>query len=456
MLSPRDRLLAWLFAAQLLAAAVLGVVLVSTVGDGGPTTTVIAGASPQAVASAVPTAVPSGGLVPTAGPSGSSRTVTTTTGGQQGTTGGGSAGGGAVKPGAPIKIGVLVTQTGAINFAPSAQATKAYVDRVNAQGGVNGHKIELLIMDDQLDQARGQQAAQRMLADGVLAFAAWNAPNTENQIIPFLEANKVPLIGSYGMYGEYRSRWAYSFTAHYGHYGFEMGRWLKEKGATKAGFVYIDNGEARANTALEKAVQDGWKAAGGTGTVEMHREDPTQGVYDDVVTSLQLNGVDGIATILDQTAYNRLQQASDRHAYRPVHVADPLFPDPAVTKTSTNEGTWVASDLEFVESGTPAVQDYVKTVRAAYGPKATVNWVGEVGWLDAIILVDALKALGDDITREGLIKAVDSLKSTGYGFTSPLHFGPGVRDLNRCLKLGRITGGKLVPSSGWRCDGQPF
>ncbi len=455
MLSPRDRLLAWLFAAQLLAAAVLGIVLVNKVGGGGTTTTVVSQGGPTAVPSGEASAVPAAQAVPSAGPGGS-RTVTTTTNGGTGTT---TTTGGShqtVKPGAPIKIGVLVTQTGAINFAPSAQATKAYVDRVNAAGGVNGHKIQLEIMDDQLDQARGQQAAQRMLADGVLAFAAWNAPNTENQIVPFLQANKVPLVGSYGEYAEYHSPWAYAFTAHYGHYGYEMARWLKEKGATKAALVYIDNGEAHANAGLEKAVADGWKAAGGTGSIEVHKEDPTQGVYDDVVTSMQLNGVDGVVTILDQTAYNRLQQAQDRHAYHPVHVADPLFADPAVTKTSGNEGTWVASDVEFLESGAPAVQDYVKTVRAAYGPKATVNWVGEVGWLDAMVLVDALKSLGDNISREGLVKAVDSLKPQGYGFTSTLQFGPGQRDINRCLKLGRINGGKLVPATGWRCDGQPF
>jgi ABC-type branched-subunit amino acid transport system substrate-binding protein len=455
MLSPRDRLLAWLFAAQLLAAAVLGVVLVNKVGGNRTVTTVVGQAGPAPTASAA-------GVVPTAGPVASvaavpgGRSITTTTTGNQGGRTTTVTKGQVLKPGAPIKIGVLVTQTGAINFAPSAQATKAYVDRVNAAGGVNGHKIELIIMDDQLDQARGQQAAQRMLADGVLAFAAWNAPNTENQIVPFLAANKVPLIGSYGEYAEYHSPWAYAFTAHYGHYGFEMGKWLKEKGATKAGLIYIDNGEAHANAGLEKAVQDGWKAAGGAGTVEMHKEDPTQGVYDDVVTSLQLGGVDGIATILDQTAYNRLQQASDRHSYHPVHVADPLFADPAVTKTSTNEGTWVASDLEFLEAGTPAVQDYVQTVRAAYGPKTPVNWVGEVGWLDAMILVDALRSMGSNITREGLVKAVDGLKNQGYGFASTLHFGPGERDINRCLKLGRISGGKLVPATGWSCDGQPF
>jgi hypothetical protein len=102
------------------------------------------------------------------------------------------------------------------------------------------------------------------------------------------------------------------------------------------------------------------------------------------------------------------------------------------------------------------VKDYVDTVHAAYGPSAPVNYIGEVGWLDAVILVDALRSMGQDITRPGLVAAVDSLKQQGYGLTSTMHFGAGQRDLNRCLKLGRITGGKLVPTSGWSCDGQPF
>ncbi|HUR14811.1 MAG TPA: ABC transporter substrate-binding protein [Mycobacteriales bacterium] len=455
MLSPRDRLLALLFGIQLLAAGVFGAVLVNKLGDA-PTTTVVTqdGAGPGAV----PTAVPSGGVTPAPGSTPTSRTVTSVTGGSAGSTTGGGGGTGSkpVPPGAPIKIGVLVTQTGAINFAPSAQGTKAYVDRINARGGVNGHKIELTIMDDQLDQARGQQAAQRMLADGVLAFAAWNAPNTENQIVPFLERNKIPLIGSFGEYPEYHSKYAYAFTASYGHYGYEMARYLKQMGATKPALVYIDNGEQHANDGLEAAAAAGWKSAGGTGTFEVHREEPTQGVYDDAVTSMQVNGVDGLVTILDQTAYNRLQQASDRHGFRPKHVADPLFADPAVKKTSTNEGTIVATDVEFLESETPETKDYVDTVRAKYGADAPVNWVGQVGWLDAKILVAALEKLGNDITREGLITAIDTMKPTGFGLTSPMQFGPGVRDLNRCLKMGKVTGGKVVPTTGWLCDGQPF
>jgi hypothetical protein len=70
--------------------------------------------------------------------------------------------------------------------------------------------------------------------------------------------------------------------------------------------------------------------------------------------------------------------------------------------------------------------------------------------------VTALASLGDTITRDGLISAIDHLKPQGFGFTSPLHFGPDVRDLNRCLKMGTLTGGKVVPTTGWLCDSEPF
>ena len=44
----------------------------------------------------------------------------------------------------------------------------------------------------------------------------------------------------------------------------------------------------------------------------------------------------------------------------------------------------------------------------------------------------------------------------GFGLTSDLYFGPGVRDLNRCVKFGKVASGKVTRVTDWRCDGQPF
>lgn len=460
MLSPRDRLLAALFAFQLLVAAVLGGFLVHALGkdDRRP---VALQQAPTAAAPVVGTAAPVApqASAPAASAGTAARTVTTVTGGGGSTVvAQGAADTSKLAPGAPIKVGAVVSQTGAINFASSAQATKAYFDRVNRQGGVNGHKIVLDLRDDQLDAPRGKSQAQQLLAESVFAMAGWNAPNTESDITGFLERNKIPLIGAYGQQAEYHSPYAYAFSASYGHYGFQMGSWLAEQGVKKPGLVYLSNNNPDADKKLVAAFKAGFASKGVTlSDNDVLSEDVTHPSYDDVVTQFRLDGVDGFASLLDQTAYNRLLQSQDRQAYHPKHAADALFLDPSVKQSTSTDGVFVATDYDFIPGGGAGVQDYVSTVKAAYGSQAQINYFGEQGWVDAAVFVAAVKAMGDDITRANLLTVMDRLDGKGgFGFTSDLQFGPGVRDINRCIEFGKVVGGTVTRLTSWRCDGQPF
>lgn len=456
MLSARDRLLAALFAFQLVVAAVLGIYLVRALDDDARPTVLSQGPTQYA---ASPTPSATAAPVGSSSPGTTGRTVTTTNGGPGGTVSPGTADNAVVPAGAPIKIGAVVSQTGPINFVSSAQATKAYFDRVNRQGGINGHKIVLDLRDDQLDATRGQQLAQQLVNEGVFAFVGWNAPNTESQnFASFLAQNKMPLIGAYGQQNEYHSPYAFAFSATYGHFGYEMARYLVEQGTKHPGLVYLRNGNDKADRALEQAFKDGFTSKGLTlQDSDIHPVEVTQVSYDDVVTSFRLGQVDGFASLLDQTAYNRLLQSQDRQAYHVTHVADPLFVDPSVKQTSNTDGVFVTADYDFIEGGSPAVQDYAKTVRAAFGSQAQVNYFGEQGWVDAIVFTEAVKAMGTNITRANLLAVMDRLNGKGgYGITSDLHFGPGVRDLNRCVKFGKMAGGHLQRVTGWRCNEQPF
>ena len=454
-MSSRDRWLAGLFAFQLLVAAVLGIVLVNALDDPVRPTVVTAAPGPALSAAPQATAV----ATSSAKPGTTTTTTTTTTGGSKGGTVTAPTGSTAVlAAGAPIKIGTIVTQTGAINFVSSAQATKAYFDQLNRAGGINGHKIVLDLRDDKLDSARGRQQAQELVDEGVFAFTGWRAPLTENGITDFLAKNKIPLIGAYGEQEEYHSPYSYLFSASYGHFGFQMSTYLAEQGVKKPGLVYITNNSQSADAGLVKAFKDGFKSKGLTlADADIISVDPTKPSYDDVVTQFQLDGVDGMATLLDQTAYNRLTQSQERQAYRPKHAASPLFVDPSVTQNATTEGTFVATDYDFVQGGGSVVQDYATAVTAAYGAKAQVNYFGEQGWVDALAFTQAVRSLGSTITRDGLLKAMDALQGKGgFGVTSDLHFGPGVRDLNRCVKFGKIVSGKVTRVTDWRCDEQPF
>ena len=454
MLTDRDRLLAGLFALQLVALLVFGIVLLQGTHFTSTTTTktvYLGAAAPSAAATAASTH----GSVGTPGRASTTVVVGTAPAQVQAD----DSGAGTVKQGEAIKVGAIVTQTGAINFAASAQGTKAYIDMVNRAGGVNGHRIALDLRDDQLDATRGKAQAQQLLGEGVFCFLGWQAPLTEADIAPFLARNRIPLIGAYGVGAEYHSPWAYAFQSH--HYGYEMGRFLGlEAKVSHPGVIFISNSSAAVNDAQVRAFTAGVASTGKTlKSGDIRQVDVTQASYDDVVTAMRLNGVDGIATLIDQTAYNRLQQAFDRQGYHPVHVADPLFTDPTVVQSASTDGTLVASDFTTIDQGGPGVQEYVRAVKAEFGSRAQISYIGQAGWLDAKVFVEALRRMGDTVSRDRLLSVMNALPSSVGGDFTPqgLHFGAGKdHDINRCLALTRVRSGRLTSYKPFSCDDRSF
>jgi branched-chain amino acid transport system substrate-binding protein len=71
-------------------------------------------------------------------------------------------------PDGPIKIGLAIALTGPINIFDGDMLTGAKVamNEINAKGGVDGHKIELLTADTKSDIAQGGSAGLRVISDG--------------------------------------------------------------------------------------------------------------------------------------------------------------------------------------------------------------------------------------------------------------------------------------------------
>ncbi|RFS82514.1 ABC transporter substrate-binding protein [Actinomadura spongiicola] len=72
----------------------------------------------------------------------------------------------------PIKIGAINGITGLFQTPEVPKAVKAVFDEVNAAGGINGRKIELVSKDDAMDPARSSQAARQLIkSENVVALA---------------------------------------------------------------------------------------------------------------------------------------------------------------------------------------------------------------------------------------------------------------------------------------------
>ncbi len=100
----------------------------------------------------------------------------------------------------PIVIGISRPYTGALKgvAAGYVEAFKAAMDAVNAQGGINGSKIELVEKDDEGVPANTEKQV-RALADDARVVALVGVAGTGNVLAayPVLEAAKLPLIGPF-------------------------------------------------------------------------------------------------------------------------------------------------------------------------------------------------------------------------------------------------------------------
>jgi len=102
---------------------------------------------------------------------------------------------------ADIKIGSTLAQTGGASFLgdPEAKTLTMLVDELNAKGGVNGEKIELIMYDDGGDPNKARTFATRLVEDdGVAAVIAGSTTGATMAMIPVFEEAQIPFISLAG------------------------------------------------------------------------------------------------------------------------------------------------------------------------------------------------------------------------------------------------------------------
>jgi len=96
-----------------------------------------------------------------------------------------------------IKIGAMFAVTGPASFLgePEANTAKMIADDVNAKGGINGKKIELIIEDTQGDNTKAVNAIKKLITnDNVVAVIGPSRSGTTMAVIPLAEKYEIPLI----------------------------------------------------------------------------------------------------------------------------------------------------------------------------------------------------------------------------------------------------------------------
>ena len=97
---------------------------------------------------------------------------------------------------AQIRIGQTAGFTGAVasSVKEATDGAKLYFDAVNARGGVNGQKLQLISLDDKFDPKLAADNAKKLIDQGVIClFLNRGTPHTQ-AIMPLLAEAKIALI----------------------------------------------------------------------------------------------------------------------------------------------------------------------------------------------------------------------------------------------------------------------
>jgi branched-chain amino acid transport system substrate-binding protein len=98
---------------------------------------------------------------------------------------------------APYKIGGVFSITGPNSFLgePERNSMQLLAEQINAKGGINGHRLELAIYDDEGDEAKAVLNANKLIEkDQVLAIVGPSLTGTTMAVIPIVEKAEVPLV----------------------------------------------------------------------------------------------------------------------------------------------------------------------------------------------------------------------------------------------------------------------
>jgi branched-chain amino acid transport system substrate-binding protein len=361
--------------------------------------------------------------------------------------------------GGVITVGGIYDETGPIDATVERDTVRSYFDLVNAQGGINGYKFQLIDCDSKYDPSSAHQCAQKLISQGVLAIVGWLSLSGEQSETPYLTSQGVPIIGGLGVPSEFQSSLSYPTTPSLVTEGTALGTHAGQIGLKKPGVIFLN---ANFIAPVESSFLSAMRRQG-ISPVDVETVDATKADYTDIVLKFQTSGAQSVAAFLDPFSYARLFQAMERQNFHVPVLGGGLDKASANRQYDSGCGSGCAvfgADsatpvLEYLDHGsTPAMAQYLNAVHTYYpGQFQALDTYSTYQWLAAEVFTQAVKSIRNaPVTRQSLINALNGLKNLDDGgITTPISYGPGNHDPLKCLQWLHNYNGQWRTTSGWNC-----
>ncbi len=354
-----------------------------------------------------------------------------------------------------VLIGSCSALEGPSHFLGTETVTgaKAYLDMTNDAGGVDGRKLKLISYDDSYDPAKTEACFNRLMEQKVFALAFFVGTPTAVKYLPLAESNKIPLVGLFTgaqtLYVPLR-HWVVNVRASYFDETREQmdGLW-GTLGYKKIGVIYPED---PFGAAVLEGVKTALKGHGAepAATASYPRQTSQVGGAIDTVKAANPEAVVVVGPA--NTVGPILKQAHAK-GWKPLFLTVSFVgTDDLIQEAGSDaEGvvvTQVVPPYYLTEYKTVAL--YRRTLTKYY-PSAQPNFVSLEGFVDAMVLVEGMKKAGKELTREGLIRGIESLHEIDMGLGSKLKLNYSSKEHKGFDSVipTVIRGGRAVPFTGW-------
>jgi len=343
-----------------------------------------------------------------------------------------------------IKLGAFFDLSGRAAFigTPTKLVAEMVVEKINAEGGINGKKIELIVGDTEADPAKSASIAKKFIhKDGVVAIIGPTLTDTGMSVKPVVDSGETPIFMTVGgdpviMGGKFGSfKWVFKSPQRSSTAVERLFIYLKEKGLTKVALLSAADGFGKdgAHWMDELAPKYGIEiiARESFGTRDTDMTAQLTKVKNASPQAILAWTIGPAGSII---AKNKAQLGIDLPLFQCHGLPDPKYIELA-GKASEGDRMpatklMVADELPDNDPQKPVIQEFIKIYKEkGYDKQFPINTHSGYAW-DAIMMVaDAIKKVGTDkqALRDEIEKTKDYVGISGiYNLTPEDHNGLGV------------------------------
>lgn len=328
----------------------------------------------------------------------------------------------------------------------------AYFKYINESGGVNGRKIEWIVENDSYNPQQTAAVVKKLVdRDGVFAIVSTLGTVTSVAVLPFLAQRGVPIVnpaGGHMLLNKPKDKNVFGILPLSSEIGESMADFAVTKLDAKRVAIFFQNdqfGKDQRDGAVEALRKHNLQPVAEASYVPSDVDVSAQ-----VVAIRQANPEAVILGIIPKHGALFLKEAQ-RLGWKPKIIGHNTMADPVVLDLAgaeALESVYVNLMTAVDTLDKPAVKK-ANEILAKYYPQTKPGYYPYLGMAGGIILVEAMKRVGKDLTREKLINSLEALGHFEPGVVPPIDWNSTYHGGPKTFGYAVWKGGKLSVIQGW-------